>query len=79
MGELKYVFLLIGTGAFFVDLFLARRSPELVDGPMGAEKPESEDHPLKKWDRLAYWVMWAGWALAALMMYLEKAKLIEVE
>lgn len=80
MTEIKYVFLLIGTLGFCVNLYLANRAPELVDGPLGEERSrETEDHPLKKWDRLAYWTMWAGWGLAALMMYLEKVEVISAE
>ena len=80
MSELKYIFLLIGTLGFCVNLYLASRAPELVDGPMGEEKPEEEEtHPLKKWDKLAYWTMWTGWGLSALMMYLEEAEIISFD
>ncbi len=80
MTEIKYVFLLVGTLGFCVNLYLANRAPELVDGPMGKERPEeSEAHPLKKWDKLAYWTMWTGWGLAALMLYLEKVEVISAD
>lgn len=77
MDEMKAIFFAIGTLAFFVVLYLAIQHPELAEGPMGEEKTESSDNPLRKWDRLAYWIMWTGWALTAIAFYIDKAKLAD--
>lgn len=78
MEEVRYLSFAIGTLGFAITLYLALTHPELVDGPMGEEHKEGiDEHKLRKWDKAAYWTMWAGWAITALLYYWDKAKLGE--
>ncbi len=75
MDEVKYLFFAVGSLGFAVTLFLALQYPELVDGPMGEEHKEGiDEHPLRKWDKVAYWTMWVGWGFTALLYYWDEAK-----
>ncbi len=71
LDSLKLVFFVIGTMAFFVNVFLAIQHPELVD-TVGESEQEVSDLRLRKWDKAMSWLMWGGWGSTALVYYLDK-------
>lgn len=76
MEDLKLIFFAVGLVAFAINAYLGIRNPDLVDGPMGEEQQEQQEHPLQKWDKLAYYIMWVSWGLTALIIFAEEMELI---
>ncbi len=83
MGDFKLLFFVLGTLAFFVNVYLSVKHPELVKSPQTV----ADDAPAQpvlagddgvdwqKWDKVATWCMWGGWGIAAgitLAMSVEK-------
>ena len=77
MGELKLLFFVLGTLGFFATVYLSVKHPELVKSPQpamedvsmdpAAEVTEAVDDTVdwRKWDKIATWLMWSGWGIAA--------------
>lgn len=76
MDEAKLVFLGIGTMAFFTAVYLSIQHPELVELP-GETRQETSENPLRKWDDVIAWVMWGGWACAAVLTFLDDAGFLD--
>ena len=71
-GEIKLLFVGIGSLAFFATLYLAIQHPELVEAP-GEINQELNDNPLHKRDKVITWIMWGAWGCAALLIFLDRA------
>lgn len=69
MGTLEITFVLVGTLAFFVTVYISVKHPdltnELADGG-------SDNKALIYFEKVATWVMWAGWGCAAVLILFEK-------
>jgi hypothetical protein len=76
-GEMKLIFLGIGSLAFFATLYLAVQHPELVESP-GETKQELSENPLRKWDIVITWIMWGGWGCAALLTFLDRNGYLDI-
>lgn len=72
LGTVKYSLFAIGTLAFFVAVYLAIAYPELTSG-----QAEQVPQRPRLFDRIATWVMWAGWCGAGLLTLLDRSGFLD--
>ena len=86
--ELKILFFALGTLGFFATVYLSIRHPALLKGPQpvvedgsgeaAAEVADEGEVDWRKWDKVATWLMWGGWGIAAAITLVARSGYLEV-
>ncbi len=89
MSELKLLFFALGTIGFFATVYLSIKHPILVKGPApvledgsGNTAAEADGRgdvaEWRRWDKVATWLMWGGWGIAAAITFMDRSGYLEV-
>lgn len=74
MGNVEITFALIGTLAFFVTVFITVKHPKLAHE---LAEGQSNKKALVYFEKVATWIMWAGWGCAAFLIFLDKSGILK--